>query len=66
MANVGLGIEEAQRLLGHQSPVTTQVYYEVTDARLREAARRLRYDRPAPPVPRERGDRRPTAASRHK
>lgn len=44
MANIGLGIEEAQRLLGHQSPVTTQVYYEVTDARLREAARRLRYD----------------------
>jgi site-specific recombinase XerD len=43
MANVGLGIEEAQRLLGHESPVTTQVYYEVTDARLRQAVRRLRY-----------------------
>jgi integrase/recombinase XerD len=43
MANVGLGIEEAQRLLGHESPMTTQVYYEVTDARLREAVRRLRY-----------------------
>ena len=43
MANVGLGIEEAQRLLGHESPVTTQVYYEVTDARLRRAAQRLRY-----------------------
>src|SRR5208283_2129717 len=43
MANIGLGIEEAQRLLGHESPVTTQVYYEVTDARLRRAAQRLRY-----------------------
>ncbi len=43
MANIGLGIEEAQRLLGHESPVTTQVYYEVTDARLRLAAQRLRY-----------------------
>jgi len=43
MANVGLGIEEAQRLLGHESPVTTQVYYEVTDARLRLASQRLRY-----------------------
>jgi integrase/recombinase XerD len=46
MANVGLGIEEAQRLLGHESPVTTQVYYEVTDARLRRAAQRLRYGAP--------------------
>ena len=43
MANIGLGIEEAQRLLGHESPVTTQVYYEVTDARLRRAVQRLRY-----------------------
>lgn len=43
MANVGLGIEEAQRLLGHESPTTTQVYYEVTDARLRRAVERLRY-----------------------
>jgi len=43
MANVGLGIEEAQRFLGHESPTTTQVYYEVTDARLRNAAQRLRY-----------------------
>jgi integrase/recombinase XerD len=43
MANVGLGIEEAQRLLGHESPTTTQVYYEVTDARLRRAVRRLHY-----------------------
>jgi integrase/recombinase XerD len=50
MANVGLGIEEAQRLLGHESPVTTQVYYEVTDARLREAARRLRYGGGATPA----------------
>ncbi|HLW48705.1 MAG TPA: tyrosine-type recombinase/integrase [bacterium] len=48
MANVGLGIEEAQRLLGHESPVTTQVYYEVTDARLRQAVRRLRYRNAAP------------------
>jgi integrase/recombinase XerD len=48
MANIGLGIEEAQRLLGHESPVTTQVYYEVTDARLREAVRRLRYGTGAP------------------
>jgi len=47
MANVGLGIEEAQRLLGHESPVTTQVYYEVTDARLRQAVRRLRYGTPS-------------------
>jgi site-specific recombinase XerD len=43
MATVGLGIEEAQRLLGHANPATTQVYYEVTDQRLRNAARRLRY-----------------------
>ena len=50
MANVGLGIEEAQRLLGHESPVTTQVYYEVTDARLRQAARRLRYGGGATPA----------------
>jgi integrase/recombinase XerD len=49
MANIGLGIEEAQRLLGHESPMTTQVYYEVTDARLREAVRRLRYG-PGPPA----------------
>jgi integrase/recombinase XerD len=47
MANVGLGIEEAQRLLGHESPTTTQVYYEVTDARLRRAVQRLRYRRRA-------------------
>ncbi|HLJ60984.1 MAG TPA: tyrosine-type recombinase/integrase [bacterium] len=53
MANVGLGIEEAQRLLGHESPVTTQVYYEVTDARLRRAVQRLRYGQPrTSPVPR--------------
>jgi len=52
MANIGLGIEEAQRLLGHESPVTTQVYYEVTDARLRRAAHRLRYGgRPGPARP---------------
>ncbi len=43
MANIGLGIEEAQRFLGHESPTTTQVYYEVSDARLRHAAERLRY-----------------------
>jgi len=43
MATVGLGIEEAQRLLGHANPATTQVYYEVTDQRLRRAAQRLRY-----------------------
>jgi integrase/recombinase XerD len=43
MATVGLGIEEAQRLLGHANPATTQVYYEVTDERLRNAARRLHY-----------------------
>jgi site-specific recombinase XerD len=61
MANIGLGIEEAQRLLGHQSPVTTQVYYEVTDARLREAARRLRYDARAglPPQSRRAEPKRP-------
>ncbi len=43
MANIGLGIEEAQRFLGHESPTTTQIYYEVNDARLRHAAERLRY-----------------------
>ena len=43
MASVGLGIEEAQRLLGHANPATTQIYYEVTDQRLRRAAQRLRY-----------------------
>jgi integrase/recombinase XerD len=43
MATVGLGIEEAQRLLGHANPATTQVYYEVSDERLRAATRRLRY-----------------------
>ena len=70
MANVGLGIEEAQRLLGHESPVTTQVYYEVTDARLRQAVRRLRYGDGRPhPVQAER--RAPSgtgrsAATRHK
>jgi integrase/recombinase XerD len=55
MATVGLGIEEAQRLLGHANPATTQVYYEVTDERLRNAARRLRYrgrTAKAPPPPR--------------
>ena len=56
MATVGLGIEEAQRLLGHANPATTQIYYEVTDERLRNAARRLRYrgraPRPAGPEPR--------------
>src|SRR5207302_1018752 len=55
MATVGLGIEEAQRLLGHANPATTQVYYEVTDQRLRNAARRLRYGgrvpKAAPPAP---------------
>lgn len=52
MATVGLGIEEAQRLLGHADPATTQIYYEVTDERLRSAARRLSYrGRPAPPSP---------------
>src|SRR5207302_10815020 len=55
MASVGLGIEEAQRLLGHANPATTQIYYEVTDQRLRNAARRLRYGgrvpKTAPPAP---------------
>jgi integrase/recombinase XerD len=52
MATVGLGIEEAQRLLGHADPATTQIYYEVTDERLRSAARRLNYrGRPARPAP---------------
>ena len=52
MATVGLGIEEAQRLLGHADPATTQIYYEVTDERLRSAARRLSYrGRPARPSP---------------
>lgn len=57
MAIIGLGIEEAQRLLGHADPATTQIYYEVTDERLRSAARRLSYrgrlagGRPAGPSP---------------
>jgi site-specific recombinase XerD len=55
MATVGLGIEEAQRLLGHADPATTQIYYEVTDERLRNAARRLSYHgrspRPSRPLP---------------
>jgi integrase/recombinase XerD len=54
MATVGLGIEEAQRLLGHADPATTQIYYEVTDERLRSAAKRLSYrgrpDRSSPPL----------------
>jgi integrase/recombinase XerD len=50
MATVGLGIEEAQRFLGHANPATTQVYYEVTDERLRNAARRLRYRGKAQPA----------------
>jgi site-specific recombinase XerD len=69
MANVGLGIEEAQRLLGHESPMTTQVYYEVTDARLRQAVRRLRYE-PGPPAAARRATDSPRegrpATSRHK
>jgi integrase/recombinase XerD len=56
MATVGLGIEEAQRLLGHANPATTQIYYEVTDARLRNAARRLRY-RGRAPEPADSADR---------
>jgi len=51
MATVGLGIEEAQHLLGHANPATTQVYYEVTDTRLRNAAQRLRYRGKVPPSP---------------
>jgi len=58
MATVGLGIEEAQRLLGHADPATTQIYYEVTDERLRSAARRLTYRgkpaRPSHPLPNSR------------
>jgi integrase len=43
MSDIGLGIEEAQRVLGHRSPRTTQVYYQVGDKRLRKAIRKLRY-----------------------
>ena len=43
MSDIGLGIEEAQRVLGHRSSRTTQVYYEVSDKRLRKSIRRLRY-----------------------
>ena len=43
MSDVGLGIEEAQRVLGHRSTRTTQVYYQVGDKRLRKAIRKLRY-----------------------
>ncbi len=64
MATVGLGIEEAQRLLGHADPATTQIYYEVTDERLRNAARRLSYrGRPAAaPSPLAKGTRTPKAS----
>lgn len=43
MSDIGLGIEEAQRVLGHRTSRTTQVYYQVGDKRLRKAIRRLRY-----------------------
>ena len=64
MANIGLGIEEAQRLLGHESPVTTQVYYEVTDARLRRAAQRLRYAGSSGTAPRAKRAASPTGLAR--
>ena len=64
MATVGLGIEEAQRLLGHANPTTTQIYYEVTDTRLRNAARRLRYRGRVAPGPDAQPRLVPTAADR--
>jgi integrase/recombinase XerD len=45
MAELGYGIEEAQAFLGHESPETTQIYYEVTNRRLRDVSRRFRYGR---------------------
>jgi integrase/recombinase XerD len=44
MADLGIPIEEAQAILGHADPSTTQMYYRVSDRRLRDAARRLRYE----------------------
>lgn len=44
MAELGYGIEEAQTFLGHESPATTQIYYEVTNARLRTVSRRFGYE----------------------
>ncbi len=64
MASVGLGIEEAQRLLGHESPTTTQIYYEVTDARLRRAVQRLKYRGRAPLVPQTLSSPRPLGRRR--
>lgn len=45
MAELGYGIEEAQAFLGHESPNTTQIYYEVSNARLRNVSRRFGYSR---------------------
>lgn len=69
MATIGLAIEEAQRLLGHADPSATQIYYEVTDERLRSAARRLSYGsrlaggRSAGPSPAPPGSRRRTSVA---
>lgn len=41
MAELGFGIEETQSLLGHTSPTITQVYYQVSNHRLRRVMRRF-------------------------
>jgi integrase/recombinase XerC len=43
MAELGMGVEEAQAFLGHESPTTTMVYYQVSSQRLRRTARRFKY-----------------------
>lgn len=43
MSELGFGIEEAQMFLGHESPATTRIYYEVSNRRLRDVSRRFGY-----------------------
>lgn len=43
MSDLGLGIEEAQQFLGHESPSTTQIYYTVSGTRLRQVAKKFTY-----------------------
>jgi hypothetical protein len=43
MADLGFGIEEALVVLGHESPNTARIYYQVSNARLRSAIRRFSY-----------------------
>lgn len=43
MADLGMGVEEAQTWLGHETPSTTMIYYQVSSQRLRRVARRFKY-----------------------